>query len=120
MLATVLKFENRKFPGLNGILKLNRYAKIDIIRNFRWIIKSQTKNRHLSTVRITFTRYACSLQDWDNFAGGFKYVGDALVREMVIVDDKPAVVLEFLPKQVKVKTKAEERTMILIEDLIIH
>lgn len=81
------------------------------------LVGAKTKNQHEGKVQITITRYACQLMDWDNLAGGFKIIGDALVRQKVIKDDKPEVVVFFNTQQIKVATRKEERTMILIEDI---
>ena len=65
------------------------------------------------TVRIT--RHACRVLDADNFAGGCKYVIDALRHERIIPNDDPASIrLEF--EQVHVNHRAEEGTMIEVKD----
>jgi flavoprotein len=53
--------------------------------------------------------------DWDNFAASFKHIGDALVSNKVIKDDKPGVVVQFLPEQIKCK-RVEQKVVIIIED----
>lgn len=64
------------------------------------------------TVRITC--HACRVLDADNFAGGCKYIIDAMRHERLIPNDDPASIrLEF--EQVHVRTRAEEGTMIEIE-----
>ena len=64
------------------------------------------------TVRIT--RHACRMLDADNFAGGAKYLIDAMRHEGLIPNDDPASIrLEF--EQVRVRTRKEEGTMIEVE-----
>ncbi|MCP4661023.1 MAG: hypothetical protein GY856_36945 [bacterium] len=46
--------------------------------------------------------------DLDNLAGSAKVVLDALQELRVIEDDKPAIVAEFVSRQRKVATVAEE------------
>jgi hypothetical protein len=54
--------------------------------------------------------------DWDNFAASFKHIGDSLVAAGVIIDDKPSIIIQFLPQQIKSKIK-EQRVEIIITDL---
>jgi len=64
-------------------------------------------------VKVRLVRYATRLLDADNFAGGCKYLIDALRHAGFIVNDDPAsIALSF--DQVKVDTKADEGTEILI------
>ena len=65
--------------------------------------------------RIVITRYSCRPLDCDNFAGGCKPALDQLRYAKLIKDDSPEdIEVEF--KQIKVKTKAEERTEIEISE----
>jgi hypothetical protein len=54
--------------------------------------------------------------DWDNFCSSFKHVGDALVKEGVILDDNPAIVVSFVPEQLKCK-RADQKVIVIIEDV---
>jgi hypothetical protein len=54
--------------------------------------------------------------DWDNFSASFKHIGDALVDLGVIVDDKPSIVTQFLPQQIKSK-RVDQRVEVIIEDV---
>lgn len=67
-------------------------------------------------VVITYARYTNKQMDWDNHCASFKHIGDALVKAGIIKDDNPKIIIEFIPKQFKVKTREEERTLIIIED----
>ena len=62
---------------------------------------------------IRITRYSCRPLDCDNFAGGCKPALDQLRYAKLIRDDSPEhIEVDF--RQIKVKTKAEERTEIEI------
>lgn len=64
------------------------------------------------TVRIT--RHACRLLDFDNGAGGCKFLCDALRYEKLIPDDNPNVI-DFQFRQVRVHRKKDEGVLIEIE-----
>lgn len=81
------------------------------------MIKAQTKNKHAGAVIIKYIGYKVVLMDWDNFAASFKHIGDSLVSAGIIVDDKPAIVKEFLPDQIKVRKRDLQRVEIIIEDI---
>lgn len=115
---TILVFRNLKlFPSLNVALKEHFGARAKRKEIIQWSIKDQTKNKHSGKVKIRFCRYACRLQDWDNHCGSFKSAGDALTMCGVIVDDKPDIVVEFIPEQYKVSKKDEEKIVILITNI---
>lgn len=64
---------------------------------------------------IRITRYSTRPLDCDNYAGGCKPIIDQLRYAKLIKDDSPEdIEVEF--KQVKVKTKANERTEIEISE----
>jgi Holliday junction resolvase RusA-like endonuclease len=64
---------------------------------------------------IRITRYSCRPLDCDNYAGGCKPIIDQLRYAKLIRDDSPEdIEVEF--KQVKVKTKTQERTEIEISE----
>lgn len=92
-------------PGLNGktgLIRESHHPATERKKKMKDLVCLLTRNKHIGPVRIIFTRYTVELMDWDNMCASFKNVGDALVFARVIEDDKPAVVVEFLPKQVKV------------------
>ncbi|AMV34371.1 hypothetical protein VN12_19755 [Pirellula sp. SH-Sr6A] len=64
-------------------------------------------------VRITIVSYLARLRDADGTSG--KAAIDGLVHAGVIADDSPKYVEEVCYRQVKVKTKAEQKTQIIIE-----
>jgi hypothetical protein len=106
--------------GLNGkhglIREHYRTAKMkkDL---YTTLIKGQTKNKHTGKVIIRYIGYKIVLMDWDNFAASFKHIGDSLVAAGVIVDDKPAIVTEFLPNQIKISKRDQQRIEVIIEDV---
>jgi len=105
-------------PGLNGSQGLIREHFMAAKKRrtlYKVLIRSQTNNRHKGKVTIRYIGYKSILADWDNFAASFKHIGDALVSNNVIKDDKPAVVIQFLPEQVKCK-RIEQKVVIIIED----
>ena len=106
-------------PGLNGsdgLIREHWAAAKKRKTKYLYLIRSQTKNRHKGAVRIQYIGYKSILMDWDNFTASFKHIGDSLVNANVIVDDKPSIVVEFLPKQIKCKRK-EQKIVVIIEDL---
>jgi len=110
---------NELIPGLNGSdgLMQEHYQKAAKRKiRYAWLVKEQTKNKHLGAVSIEYIGYKSSLMDWDNFAASFKHIGDALVECGVIIDDKPTIVQIFQPRQIKCK-RIEQRVEIIIKDL---
>ena len=101
--------------GKNGLIREHFRTAKRKKELYKVLIKSQTKNEHKGKVKIRYIGYKSILMDWDNFAASFKHLGDALVGCKVIVDDKPAIVQEFIPEQIKCKRK-DQRVVIIIED----
>ena len=67
-----------------------------------------------SRILVRFTRFACRLVDFDNGAGGVKYICDALRYLQFIPDDDPATI-DFQFRQVRVQRRADEGMLIEIE-----
>lgn len=67
-----------------------------------------------SPVRITIISYRCRLADSDGISA--KAAIDGLVHCGVLRDDSPEFVKEVRFKQVKVKTKEDQKTVIEIEE----
>ena len=59
-------------------------------------------------VHILYTRRSVRLMDWDNAAGSFKLIGDALVKCGILEDDNPKVITEFRVEQQKVSRRIEQ------------
>ena len=118
-METFLVFRNlTMFPSLNILLREHWAERKKRVDALQWLIREQTINMHSGPVRITFTRYAHQLQDWDNHCASFKLIGDALVKQGIIVDDKPTIVKEFLPKQEIVKKAHEKKITVLIQSIL--
>jgi Holliday junction resolvase RusA-like endonuclease len=92
---------------------LNTLAKHATKQTLEPLRKGKETSRTRTHIRIT--RYSCRPLDCDNYAGGCKPVIDQLRYAKLIRDDSPEdIEVEF--KQVKVKTKTEERTEIEISE----
>ena len=117
-LRQVLVFRDLKlFPSLNIALKEHWAARKKRKDKLWALIKAQNPVKFPNKVLIRYVRYACKLQDWDNHCGSFKSAGDALILAKVIIEDNPDVIKPFLPEQERVKTKAEEKIVIIIEQI---
>tara|TARA_R110002074_G_scaffold312708_1_gene483449 strand:- start:576 stop:881 length:306 start_codon:yes stop_codon:yes gene_type:complete len=73
------------------------------------IIKDQVEGIAFDTpVHVEYTRKSIRYMDWDNAAGSFKLLGDALVTLGVIPDDNPSVITKFQVNQEKVSKRIEQ------------
>ena len=97
-------------PGPNALLRMHwakrrkfqEDIKLDLVR-CNYILPPFE-----GPVEIVYTRKYCRVpMDWDNAAGSFKLLGDALVELGVITDDNPKVVPRFAPRQEKVAREKE-------------
>lgn len=105
-------------PGLNGKDGLIRehWAKRKQRKDRYFIIlRSQTTNRHKGCVSFTYIRHTVRYLDWDNHCASAKLVLDCLKDAKIIIDDKPDIIVEFIPKQVKAK-RGQGYVEIIIED----
>ena len=106
--------------GKNGLMN-GHWTKIKKQKDlYRQIIRDQLKEgkirKHEGSVFVTYIGYKSSFMDWDNFVASFKFIGDSLVKEKIIVDDNPRVIIEFRPKQIKCK-RIDQKVVIIIEDI---
>lgn len=101
--------------GDHGLIRENHWDSKKVKDTYISFIKSCTTKKFKGKVKITYTRFTNQLMDWDNHCSSFKHIGDALVSCGVIKEDKPQIVVEFLPKQILV-SKNEKRMEILILD----
>ena len=101
--------------GKHGLIREHFHAAKKKKEQYKALFLSQTQNRHVGRVKITFVGYKAYLMDWDNFAASFKHLGDALVQAGIIKDDNPKIIVEFCPVQIKCK-KIEQKVKIIIED----
>ena len=105
-------------PGLNGddgLIRQHFRAAKKVREKYQFLISEQTKNKHQGPVTINYVGYKSILMDWDNFSSSFKHLGDALVKQGVIIDDKPQIVKKFSPEQIKCKG-INQRVVLIIED----
>lgn len=92
---------------------LNTLAKHAPKQTLEPLSKGEEARSRRTHIRIT--RYSCRPLDCDNYAGGCKPIIDQLRYAKLIKDDSPEdIEVEF--KQVKVKTKTNERTEIEISE----
>lgn len=108
-------------PGNNGpkgLLRMNWRKRKKLLDTYVWWVRSKTKNRHPGQVKFTLIRHSIGVQmDFDNLVSTGKLTGDSLVLAGVIIDDKPAIIKQREYIQVKVASKNEQKTVILIEDV---
>jgi hypothetical protein len=92
---------------------LNTLAKHAPQQTLESLREREEISRQRTHIRIT--RYSCRPLDCDNYAGGCKPTLDQLRYAKLIKDDSPEdIEVDF--RQVKVKTKNEERTEIEISE----
>ena len=106
-------------PGLNGqhgLIREHWAAGIQRKNLYKVLLKAQKPKKHKGKVIIRYIGYKTIFMDWDNFGASFKHIGDALVDLGIIVDDKPAIVTQFIPEQIKSK-RVDQRVVIIIEDV---
>jgi len=116
---TILVFRNMKlFPSLNKGLKEHFAQAKKRGDTLQWLVLEQKYEKHAGPVKIRYQRYATHLQDWDNHCASFKKCGDILIKCGIIKDDNPNIVREFIPEQIKVKTKEEEKIVIIITNIL--
>lgn len=103
-------------PGLNGDKGLIRQHWTSAAKMKEWLLHRVLEAElrcHDGQVRITYTRRAKKMMDWDNCMSSAKHVLDALVKSGIIRDDSP----KFIPEQPTMFQEiGEPRTIIVIED----
>lgn len=108
-----------RVPGLNGsdgLIREHFHAAGKRKKRYINLIMAQKTIGFKTPVNVIYTRYACRLMDWDNHCASFKHIGDALVACNIIPDDKPSVIINFIPMQVKVKKREQELIKIEIKE----
>lgn len=110
-------------PGLNGkkgLIREHFSEKKKRANKLLWLIRGQLGKemiKYTEPVNVTYIRYTTRRMDWDNHCASFKTLGDVLVALKILKDDDPDFIIEFIPRQIKVKTKKEEKTVVIIEPL---
>ncbi len=102
--------------GKHGLIREHYQTAKKTRDRYKFLIMSQTRNRHKGKVIIEYTGYKVRLMDWDNFCASFKHLGDALVSAKVIEDDNPKIVTKFVCDQIKVSKRIEQKIIIKIKD----
>lgn len=101
--------------GPKGLLRMH-WSKRNILKTkFQWLIKEQKFPKIEGEFTVKIINYAIQLMDWDNLAGRFKIVGDALVASRLIQDDSPEFVIDFTMEQHRVHKLKDVRLEFLIE-----
>lgn len=96
-------------PGINRLLRMH------------WAVRKKMQSALVATIEeqydceliegpviVEYTRRSIRLMDWDNAAGSFKLVGDALVQCGILSDDNPKVITEFRVEQERVRKRTDQ------------
>lgn len=113
------------FPGVvpgnngpDGLIRMKPKVKIRLRNSYVYHIRSMTRNRHPGTVRLELIRHSIGPpMDYDNLVSTGKTILDALKRAQVIIDDKPAVIVERDYSQTKALNQKSQMTVVRIIDL---
>ena len=109
-----------KVAGLNGsggLQRLHWSKKKKLATGYDWVVRASTTYRHSGPVHFELVRYSTGREmDYDNLVSTGKLPVDSIVRAKVIADDTPAVIVSRKYSQVRVKTAAEQRTVIILTD----
>lgn len=105
--------------GSKGLLRMHWTARNKLRDQFTWLVRTLTKNRHAGKIKLQLIRYHAGMSmDYDNLVSTGKLPIDSIVLSKVIIDDKESIIAQRDYRQVKVKTKSEQKTVIIIEDYI--
>lgn len=108
--------------GLNGdegLIRQHFRAAKKVKDRLHLLFLSQRPRCHSpidKSIRLTYIRYTSRFMDWDNACASFKHIGDALQSALILSNDSPDIIKEFVPKQVKCR-QTEQRTEIIIEQI---
>jgi hypothetical protein len=107
-------------PSLNVSQNLHWVKRHQLRHKWGWLIRAARLEARvypkepLRKARLTFERWGPKLLDHDNHVGGCKPVVDSLVREGLILDDKP----ECIGQPQYLQHIGPRRTAIRIEGLL--
>lgn len=104
--------------GKKGLLRMHWSDRKTIKTKFMWLIKEQKFPKLQGQITVCIQNYAILLMDWDNLAGRFKIIGDALVGLKLIDEDNPDVIIDFTMKQERVKKKKDVRIEFIFTKVI--
>ena len=103
--------------GKDGLMRMHWTKRRKLQEKWAVLISSVTNAKLKGRVSITYTRSSVTAPDWDNLCASFKTIGDALVKNGVIEDDNPQVVVEFIPRWRKAKNNNDLKTKVLITSM---
>ena len=96
-------------PGINKLLRMHWAVRKKLQNNLVDDIKENYECSLIEgPVHILYTRRSVRLMDWDNAAGSFKLIGDALVKCGILEDDNPKIIKEFIVEQERVRKRDEQ------------
>lgn len=104
-------------PSNNTVMRVHFRKRSAEHKRWNWLVKEATNGHRIKAQDIcivTVKRYGSRLLDWDNMAGGLKYLMDALIHNNLIIDDNPQCVTRLHMFQHKCSRK-EEKTIVEIE-----
>jgi len=105
-------------PSLNGdkgLMRMHFQAYKKVRDKWQVLIMEETRKRITEPVRVQIIRYYASQPlDLDNLYAACKVPLDALRKTKVIIEDNPDIIVDLNCKQVKVGTRAEQKTTIII------
>jgi len=96
-------------PGINRLLRMHWAVRKKLQNNLVVEIQSAYPCDLIEgPVTVEYTRRSVRLMDWDNAAGSFKLIGDALVKCGILEDDNPKIIKEFKVDQERVRKRDEQ------------
>ena len=102
-------------PGINRLLRMHWAVRKKLQAELVQHIKDNHDCQPIEgPVIVEYCRRSIRLMDWDNAAGSFKLLGDALVQCGILEDDNPSVIEEYKPNQKKVSKRADQGFRLVI------
>lgn len=105
-----MRLTKREYEILKARTK-RAYPELKYHKQVRPMEKKKVKEENIERALVCIQSFRCSPLDRDNLWGGTKIFGDCL-KELGIIQDDSEQHIELHVSQVKVKTRAEERTEI--------
>ena len=117
----VLEVNGTLLPiGINRLIRMHwAVRKKEQLKFVEHIIQNNPELRdyeYTNPVCVEYTRKSVRYMDWDNAAGSFKIIGDALVSLGVLPDDNPNIIKEFIVRQDKVRHRNEQGFNVVIRE----
>ena len=113
------------FPGVvpgnngpDGLLRMSVKQKGRLKKSYFYHIRSLTRHRHIGKVKFELVRHSIGPpMDFDNLVSTGKLIADQLKATGVILDDKPAIIVEREYTQTKAMNQQSQFTLIRIVDV---